>query len=114
MYRFVVTPIFNPVLKDALVGQFQAQGVDFANEEDAADAVMRIVTDQSVNGEQYHQFYSSTKTYTAEGRTIGIVPRQLSPSGYMDLVLDDFQENSPCDKLQKVASSLKYPGINKD
>lgn len=42
------------------------------------------------------------------GRTLGIVPRQLSPSGYMDLESDDFEEGEPLDKLQSVASSLIY------
>lgn len=42
------------------------------------------------------------------GRTLGIVPRQLSASGYMDLKSDDFKEGEPLHKLQSVASALVY------
>lgn len=47
------------------------------------------------------------------GRTLGIVPRQLSPSGYMDYELDDFIDGTPCDKMQKMASLIEYDFMNK-
>ncbi|RDL30985.1 Uncharacterized protein BP5553_09774 [Venustampulla echinocandica] len=91
---FVATGIFPENFRISLTKQFQAQGVDFAAGSDAVGAIMRIVTDSSING-----------------RSIAIVPRQLSPSGYLDMELDDFQEGSPCDKLQRVAGSLSYSDI---
>ena len=42
------------------------------------------------------------------GRTLGVVPRQLSPSGYLDLDRDDFDKDTPLDTLQVMASSLVY------
>lgn len=47
----------------------------------------------------------------ATGRTLGVVPRQLAPSGYIDLELDDFVEGTPCDKMQKMASMIQYSFI---
>lgn len=42
------------------------------------------------------------------GRTLGIVPRQLAPSGYMDFEVDDFKDGTPLHQLQTAASSLVY------
>ncbi|CAK7223818.1 hypothetical protein SEUCBS140593_005360 [Sporothrix eucalyptigena] len=88
---FIATSIMPKSFIESTGAQFRAKGVDFAITDDAVLAVARLVTDTSING-----------------RTLGIVPRQLSPSGYMDLESDDFEEGEPLDKLQSVASSLIY------
>ncbi|KAK1761629.1 hypothetical protein QBC33DRAFT_582249 [Phialemonium atrogriseum] len=88
---FIATPILPESFIKSTGGQFEAMGVDFATEDDAVTAVVRLMTDTSING-----------------RNLGIVPRQLSLSGYLDLERDDFDEGTPLNKLQTVASSLVY------
>lgn len=48
-----------------------------------------------------------------EGRCLGVVARDDSPSGYIDLDHDDFKDGTLLDKLQKIASGLIYPHIQK-
>ncbi|CAK7233722.1 hypothetical protein SBRCBS47491_008708 [Sporothrix bragantina] len=88
---FVATPIMPKSFIESTGAQFRAKGVDFATADDAVVAMARLATDTLING-----------------RTLGIVPRQLSPSGYMDLEADDFEDGEPLAKLQSVASSLIY------
>jgi len=49
--RFVHTPI----LDDRAVEHLKNQGIKFATVEDCAQAMLRIVTDKSVNGECYER-----------------------------------------------------------
>ncbi|KAH8695620.1 hypothetical protein BGW36DRAFT_429489 [Talaromyces proteolyticus] len=91
---FIATPILKDSFVESTRRQFEAKGVDFALAEDAVSAVFRLVTDTSING-----------------RTLGIVPRQLSSSGYMDLNHDDYNESDPLYNLQIVASTLVYDGV---
>ncbi|KAL1899227.1 hypothetical protein Sste5346_003150 [Sporothrix stenoceras] len=66
---FIATPIMPKSFIESTGAQFRAKGVDFATTDNAVVAVAR--------------------------RTLGIVPRQLSPTGYMDLESDDFEEGEP-------------------
>ncbi|BCS28062.1 uncharacterized protein APUU_61110S [Aspergillus puulaauensis] len=88
---FIATPILPASFIQSTGAQFQSQGLDFAKTDDAVTAVVRLATDTSING-----------------RTLGVVPRQLSSSGYLDLDRDDFNQGSPLDTLQVMASSLVY------
>jgi len=49
LHRFVHTPI----LSDQVVEHLKNQGIKFATVEDCAQAMLRIVTDKSINGERY-------------------------------------------------------------
>ncbi|OAP57926.1 hypothetical protein AYL99_08664 [Fonsecaea erecta] len=80
---FVATPILPESFIQNAGSQFRGMGVDFATTDDAVTAVFRLITDSSING-----------------RTLGIVPRQMSPSGYLDLDRDDFEEGTSLHKLQ--------------
>ncbi|KAL2827252.1 putative short chain dehydrogenase/ reductase [Aspergillus pseudoustus] len=88
---FIATPILPESFIQSTRAQFHRRGLDFAKTDDAVTAVMRLATDTEING-----------------RTLGVVPRQLSPSGYLDLDRDDFTPGSPLDTLQVMASSLVY------
>lgn len=89
-------------------------GVDFATTEDAISATTRLITDTTINGKprRIRVFVAETTNRGALrfhlGRTLGVVPRQLSPSGYFDMLRDDFDEGAPLHKLQSVASFLVY------
>ncbi|KAJ4244010.1 hypothetical protein NW762_014623 [Fusarium torreyae] len=66
---YVKTPILSSRIIDYLVGK----GVKFATVEDCCNAMLRIASDKTING-----------------RAFGVVPREESPSGYMDLDHDDY------------------------
>jgi hypothetical protein len=72
----------------------EAAGVTWATVEDAASAVLKMVTDEKING-QYHKGYYPT-ALTQVGRAFTIVPRDWegAPNGYVDLNQDDFKEGT--------------------
>ena len=73
--RYIHTPILNDVFAK-MIGD---SGAEFADVEDAAGALMRIVSDEKV-----------------VGRAFAIVPRtwKNAPNGYVDLDQDDFEDGS--------------------
>ncbi|KAL6250762.1 hypothetical protein RBB50_003065 [Rhinocladiella similis] len=64
--------VYTNILGDGLVQLLNNSKIEWATVEDAAEAVMRIVTDPNV-----------------QGRALTIVPRSLAPRGYFDLSDDD-------------------------
>jgi hypothetical protein len=74
-------------MSEAVLQFLDNLGVDYATVEDAAGAVLRIVTDPKVNG-----------------RSFAIVPRSLAPRGYKDIDYDDYAEGSFLGKLQVSAA----------
>ncbi|KFZ20388.1 hypothetical protein V502_03204 [Pseudogymnoascus sp. VKM F-4520 (FW-2644)] len=87
----IATPIMRQGFLETVEKEFQTMDLDLAKTQDAVRAVLRIAADESING-----------------RSLAIVPRQVSPSGYMDLNLDDFENGSTVDKLQKAVLSISY------
>ncbi|KIW12364.1 hypothetical protein PV08_09641 [Exophiala spinifera] len=85
------TFIHTKFLSDDLVQLLNVSHVEYATVEDAAGAVMRIVTDSSV-----------------QGRALAIAPRSLAPRGYLDLC-DDNKEGSAVYPL--IAESLGKLGL---
>ncbi|EXJ74898.1 uncharacterized protein A1O5_01594 [Cladophialophora psammophila CBS 110553] len=88
---FIATPMMSEDFLEMIQTELRNMGLDLASIQDSVNAVLRIATDASMNG-----------------RCLAIVPRQLSPSGYMDLGLDDIDERTPAGKMQKAASSIPY------
>ncbi|KAL2844101.1 hypothetical protein BJY01DRAFT_248345 [Aspergillus pseudoustus] len=88
---FIHTPIMRKEFLDTVREDFRQMGLDLASISDAVAAVLRIATDQSMHG-----------------KNLAIVPRALSSSGYMDLDLDDHDEDSPAGRLQAAASAISY------
>ena len=79
LHRFIETKILS---KD-VAALLTSRGVEFATVEDAALALLRILSDPKVNG-----------------RAVAIVPRSISPSGYQDIDHDDYEEGTFLGKLQ--------------
>ena len=77
--RFIATKILSKDVKAALT----SQNVEFATVDDAAVALLKIVSNQDVIG-----------------RALAIVPRSIAPSGYLDIAIDDYDENTLLGKLQ--------------
>ncbi|KAK2763780.1 hypothetical protein FQN54_009397 [Arachnomyces sp. PD_36] len=75
----IIAPWFigTPIMPEGVRETLQASGLDFALVEDAAAAALRIAADKTVHG-----------------RSLGIVPRKISETGYMDLKQDDHEEGT--------------------
>lgn len=85
--RFIATKILSKDVKDLLTSQH----VEFATVDDAAVALLKIVSDQDVIG-----------------RALAILPRSLAPSGYQDLEIDDYDESTLLGKLQAGVGSVNH------
>lgn len=75
-----------------MIDRLESKGVKFSLKEDCAAAMLRIATDKSING-----------------HSLAIVPRDDHPQGYIDAELDDEEDGTYWDKLQKVtlAASIR-------
>ncbi|EXJ65481.1 hypothetical protein A1O7_01822 [Cladophialophora yegresii CBS 114405] len=71
------------ILSKPVVQHLTGQGISFATVEDAAQCLMRIVSDPSVNG-----------------RAFAIVTRDVAPRGYVDINFDDYEPDTLLGKLQ--------------
>ncbi|KAJ9606173.1 hypothetical protein H2200_009134 [Cladophialophora chaetospira] len=80
---FIKTKILSQQVADHLTNQ----GITFATVEDAGQALMRIVSDPSVNG-----------------RAFAIVTRDHAPRGYVDINFDDYEPGTLLGDLQDGAS----------
>jgi arabinogalactan endo-1,4-beta-galactosidase len=80
------------IISQAVIDRLESKGVKFSLKEDCAAAMLRIATDKSING-----------------HSLAIVPRDDHPQGYIDAELDDEEDGTYWDKLQKVtlAASIR-------
>ncbi|KAM6521738.1 hypothetical protein FALCPG4_011444 [Fusarium falciforme] len=74
-----------PILSDTIIDYLQSKAVKFATVDDSTTAVLRIASDRTING-----------------RALGVVPREESPSGYMDLTHDDYQSGDFMKEWQEI------------
>jgi hypothetical protein len=68
--------------------QLKSQGQEWAVTEDSVKAVLRVACDESING-----------------RTLGVMPKNLYKEGYVDLELDEHKEGSILHPLGARASN---------
>ncbi|OJD16863.1 hypothetical protein AJ78_03007 [Emergomyces pasteurianus Ep9510] len=81
--------IITPAYTEEIIAFFKSKGVEFASEDDACKAVMRIASDTTVNG-----------------RSLAVVPRVDCAEGYFDLTQDDFPEGSKLHALQDISINV--------
>lgn len=62
-----------------------SKGVNFARVEDCASAMLMLAARKEISG-----------------RSIGIVPREEAPEGYMDMIHDDYQEEDFLHNWQEI------------
>ena len=84
---FVATPIIG----EKVAANMRAGGVEFATEEDAAAAVIKVACD-----------------HTCNGRALGIVPRSEGDQGYLDLKHDDYAEDDILQRLQEIVLGTRH------
>ncbi|KAF2099532.1 putative short chain dehydrogenase/ reductase [Rhizodiscina lignyota] len=88
---FIATPLMTEAVRNHLRKDMQGQGTDFATTEDCAKCVMRIASDDSING-----------------RSLFITPHSIAPEGFMDLDLDDYKEGSLLANLQNITGNFTH------
>ncbi|KIW29292.1 uncharacterized protein PV07_05117 [Cladophialophora immunda] len=84
---FVKTSILSPTAKKWL----ESSGTEFADVEDAARCVMRILSDQSING-----------------RAFSIMPRSMAPHSFLDIDIDDYKEGTLLNDMNKIAVNTNH------
>lgn len=83
--------IATPILSKEAIAHISGSGIEFANEDDAAAAVVKVACDKSING-----------------RALGIVPRSKADHGYMDLKHDDYTNDDFMQKWQNEVLSTSH------
>ena len=88
--------IATPILSQEAVAHLSGMGVEFATEEDAASAVVKVACSKEING-----------------RALGIVPRSETDYGYIDLKHDDYAEDDFMHRWQegvlKTSHRIQHP-----
>ncbi|KAJ9610733.1 hypothetical protein H2200_005510 [Cladophialophora chaetospira] len=79
---YTKTSLMKPHIVDILI----SKGIEFADIADCTKAVLRVACDPTING-----------------RYLTILPRSMTPDGYRDTQLDDF-EDEPWKSMQKAMS----------
>jgi hypothetical protein len=86
-HHFLITSKHRYVRTKILTGkafdQVEQSGVQFATVEDAGQCLLRILSDQSING-----------------RSLFIAARKWAPRGYLDLDLDEYPRNALLSEIQ--------------
>ncbi len=69
------------------------QGIEFGEQEDVANCMMRIATDKTLNGTTSISFRSPVYyiILTQAGQSLQITPRSVAKEGFMDLDRDDYK-----------------------
>jgi hypothetical protein len=100
----------------AVVERLKSKGVEFSLREDCAAAMLRIATDKSING-TYPESPTDVKgvwtrlKYAVLGRSLAIVPRSHIPRGFIDSNMDDEEDGSYFDRLQKDALAASVRSV---
>jgi len=80
------------IISQAVIDRLEAKGVKFSLKEDCAAAMLKIATDKTING-----------------HSLAIVPREDHKQGFIDAELDDMEDGTYWDELQKatLAASIR-------
>lgn len=93
-----------------------SKGIVWADIQDAAGALVAIISDPNINGTQdlpvsflLCQNVSQNSTdhsWAFVGRSFAILPRKWAPRGYLDIDRDDVKEGEPLKEWQDLLLSL--------
>jgi hypothetical protein len=112
MRRYTQTSIMSAAVAERL----KSKGIEFSLREDCAAAMLRIATDKSING-TYPESPTDVKgvwtrlKYAILGRSLAIVPRSHIPRGFIDSNMDDEEDGSYFDRLQKGALAASVRSV---
>jgi hypothetical protein len=112
MRRYTQTSIMSAAVAERL----KSKGIEFSLREDCAAAMLRIATDKSING-TYPESPTDVKRVWARlknailGRSLAIVPRSHIPRGFIDSNMDDEEDGSYFDRLQKDALAASVRSV---
>jgi NAD(P)-dependent dehydrogenase (short-subunit alcohol dehydrogenase family) len=94
---FVRTEIMSADVVDVITARLKSQGSDWADVNDAVKAVLRVSTDDEING-----------------RALAIVPKLEAKEGYMDCQADEYPEGSSLHKWANWGSAFTHRTLPKE
>jgi NAD(P)-dependent dehydrogenase (short-subunit alcohol dehydrogenase family) len=94
---FISTAIMSAEVKQAISARLESQGSGWADIEDALKAVLRIATDENING-----------------RALAIVPRRDVREGYMDCQADEYPEGTLMHQWADWAGGASHRALPKE
>lgn len=100
----------------AVAERLKSKGIEFSLREDCAAAMLRIATDKSING-TYPESSTDVKWVWARlksvtlGRSLAIVPRSHISRGFIDSNMDDEEDGTYFDRLQKDALAASVRSV---
>lgn len=106
--RFVGTRI----ISGAALEKLRSHKIPLAQVEDAAAAVIHMASDSGINGRSTMMFLFKTsliqwrKVADNLGRSLAIMPREISAGGYVDLGLDDAEAGGLIADVQGMVDGL--------
>ena len=95
-------------MNEAIAERVIAKGVVFADIEDCAEAMMKLVSDGSINGKTVSMISPGTSTKRWKGRNLAVVPRTWAKRGYLDLNLDDHEKGTLLDEMQQIVLQTSH------
>jgi short chain dehydrogenase len=100
------------IMSDAVIERLSSKGVEFSLTGDCAAAMLKIATDKEING-SYINSYSclSNLLICGTGHSFAIVPRSGCARGWFDNGLDEVEEGSYWDKMQKAALAASVRAV---
>jgi len=94
---FIRTSIMSDDAAQLITERLQGVGSDWADVGDSVKAVMRVATDEGING-----------------RALAIIPRKEFEAGYVDMERDDYKEESPLRKWLGWSSGFTHRALPKE
>lgn len=82
-------------------------GVEFGEQADVANCMMRIACDKAVNGKwpSWRECYRDGLLLTLAGRSFMITPRSIAPEGFVDSDREDYNPSGSDSYLAKLQAS---------
>lgn len=105
----IIAPWFirTRIMSDEVQKRVEDRGIVFAAKEDAAAAVLHMASNPAINGKSSSK-HLSDGAQTWIGRACAIVPRDIAPQGYMDLLKDDNAEDDIVTTWQNMAMNASH------
>ena len=95
-------------MNEAIAERVIAKGVVFADIQDCAEAMMKLVSDDSINGKTIPIISPAKITEPRKGKNLAIVPRTWAKRGYMDLNMDDDEKGTLLDEMQQIVLKTSH------
>lgn len=96
------------IMSEEVQKRVEERGIVFAEKADAAGAVLHMAANGSINGKIGLTPHFEKLVLTGTGRACAIVPRDIAPQGFMDLLKDDNAEDDIITNWQNMAMNASH------